>query len=142
MMAQDQADKIHSAAMTPDYSAKFNLATSVHWVSLLDITVIELAFISWCFYYQLNKLLKARKKLIYVEVLEHDKKIPRIESKDNLNQVLETTQRRKNNNYLFDKYWYRKREQHYFRNEYKGFYVDSLNQVAFTVSQNFSKNQF
>jgi len=47
-----------------------------------------------------------RKKLIYVEVRAFDDPISRQDSKQNLNLVIESNLKRKNNNKLFDKFWY------------------------------------
>jgi len=51
-----------------------------------------------------------------------------------LNTVIETTLRKKNNNKLFDKFWYQTREEKFLKQSYVGFYVDSINNVAFGVA--------
>lgn len=45
----------------------------------------------------------------------------RILSKQNLNTVIETTLRKKNNNKLFDKFWYQTREEKIYQMNYEGF---------------------
>ena len=74
--------------------------------------------------------MQTRKKLIYVEVRSKDEKISRIVSKQNLNTVIETNTRKKNNNQLFDKFWYQTREKRAQSQNYDGLYVDSAGQVA------------
>ena len=69
--------------------------------------------------------MQTRKKLIYVEVRSKDEKISRIISKENLNTVIETNTRKKNNNQLFDKFWYQTREKKSQSQIYDGLYVDS-----------------
>lgn len=58
-------------------------------------------------------------------------KISRIVSKQNLNTVIETTQRKKNRNKLFDRFWYQTREARFLNNPYDGLHVDMLNLVAY-----------
>ena len=84
---------------------------------------------SWCFYFQFTRALQARKKLIYVEVRSSSERIQRILSKQNLNTVIETTLRKKNNNKLFDKFWYQTREQKFISEKYDGLFVDNINNV-------------
>ena len=79
---------------------------------------------SWCFYFQFTRALQARKKLIYVEVRSNTERMPRIVSKQNLNTVIETTLRKKNNNKLFDKFWYQTREEKFLKLIYDGLHVD------------------
>lgn len=54
----------------------------------------------------------------------------RILSKENLNTVIETTLRKKNNNKLFDKVWYQTREEKFLKLNYNGLVVDSIGTVA------------
>ena len=92
--------------MVPDYTKSFNFKTSVRWTDMIHIVLIEIILMSWCFYFQFTRAVQARKKLIYVEVRTASDRIPRILAKQNLNTVIETTLRKKNNNKLFDKFWY------------------------------------
>ena len=46
-----------------------------------------------------------------LEVLPKKADISRMQSKVNLNVIIENNSRRKNNNSLFDKLWYQKREE-------------------------------
>lgn len=47
--------------------------------------------------------------------------------------MIETTLRKKNNNKLFDKFWYQTREEKFLKLNYEGLVVDVLNNVAFGV---------
>ncbi len=47
-----------------------------------------------------------------------------------MNTVIETTLRKKNNNKLFDKFWYQTREDKLIKLNYEGIYVDILGNVA------------
>ena len=69
-----------------------------------------------------------------MEVRSKDEKISRIVSKQNLNTVIETNNRRKNTNQLFDKFWYKTREDSTKSLTYDGFYVDSANLVASAIA--------
>lgn len=99
-----------SFGQVPDYSQNFDIVKSVRWTDMIHIIIILVILMSWCFYFQFNRAMQTRKKLIYVEVKDKDKKISRIISKENLNTVIETNTRKKNNNQLFDKFWYQTRE--------------------------------
>lgn len=90
----------------PDYTKDFAIKKSVRWTDLIPIFIILLIIIIWCFQFHVNKVNKKRKKLIYAEVRPFDEKISRVESKQNLNLVIESNMRKKNNNMLFDKFWY------------------------------------
>lgn len=92
--------------MVPDYTNSFNFTTSVRWTDMFHLVLIQMILMSWCFYFQFTRALQARKKLIYVEVRSASDRLNRILTKKNLNTVIETTQRRKNNNQLFDRFWY------------------------------------
>lgn len=70
----------------------------------------------WCFYFRFMKAVMARKRLIYVEVMDQrnsDFFISRFQAKQNLHLVGEVTQKLRSYNYLFDKYWYMQREYTY-----------------------------
>ena len=94
----------------PDYAAAFNIRRSVRWTDLIPMFFILLILLIWCFYFHLNRVLQERKKLIFVEIRQHDDAISRVESKTNLNLVIESNLRKKNNNSLFDKFWYETRQ--------------------------------
>ena len=95
-----------NVGMVPDYREDFTFEKSVRWTDMIHIVLIQIILMSWCFYYQFTRALQARKKLIYVEVRSNNERINRITSKQNLNKVIETTQRKKNNSMLFDRFWY------------------------------------
>ena len=115
----------------PDYSQPFSLSRSIRWTDLIHIVLIEIILMSWCFYFQLSKALQARKKLINVEVQSNSHQFNRKDSKVNLNFVIETTSKKKNNNQLFDKFWYNQREARLHAQTYEGLFVDKLNKVSF-----------
>ena len=102
---------------------------------MIHIVLIQIILMSWCFYFQFTRALQARKKLIYVEVRTSTERIARILSKQNLNTVIETTLRKKNNNKLFDKFWYQRREDKFRQQAYDGLFVDSLGNVAQGIPQ-------
>ena len=116
--------------MVPDYTKSFNFQTSVRWTDMIHIVLIQIILMSWCFYFQFTRALQARKKLIYVEVRSNSERMQRILSKQNLNTVIETTLRKKNNNKLFDKFWYQTREEKIYQMNYEGFQTDILGNVA------------
>ena len=51
-----------------------------------------------------------------------------------MNTVIETTLRRKNNNKLFDKFWYKTREERFLRQAYEGLFVDTANLVIYNMT--------
>ena len=73
----------------------------------------------------MTRALATRKKLIYVEVKDRTENISRVISKSNLCLVIQS----KNNNDLFDKYWYQKRRELSEETPYEGWVVDSTGQV-------------
>lgn len=80
---------------------------------MAPLTIILGIIMVWCFYFRFMKAVMARKRLIWVEVLDHrasDIVISRFLAKQNLHLVGEVTQKLRSYNYLFDKYWYRQRE--------------------------------
>ena len=87
-----------SFGYVPDYTQPFDIAKSVRWTDMIHIIIILVILMSWCFYFQFNRAMQTRKKLIYVEVRSKDERISRIVSKENLNTVIETNNRKKNNN--------------------------------------------
>ena len=52
-----------------------------------------------------------------------------------MNTVIETTLRKKNNNKLFDKFWYQTREEKFLKLPENGLYIDSIGLVAYGVNQ-------
>ena len=70
-----------------------------------------------------------------MEVRSQSERMARILSKQNLNTVIETTLRKKNNNKLFDKFWYQTREEKFLKLMYDGLYVDVLGHVAYGQTQ-------
>jgi len=93
-------------SMNPDYLKSFDIKKSVRWTDLIPLFLVLLVLILWCFFFHLNRVIMTRKKLIYVEVRAFDDPISRQDSKQNLNLVIESNLKRKNNNKLFDKFWY------------------------------------
>lgn len=97
--------------------------------------VILIVLVLWCFYFHMNRVIQTRRKLIYVEVRSHDSVISRTQSKVNLNLVIESNMKRKNNNMLFDKFWYQTRETRLLQNHWEGLYFDSRHFVTLTQNQ-------
>ena len=121
--------------MNPDYSRPFNIKKSVRWTDLIPMFLIILILILWCFFFHLNRVIMTRKKLIYVEVRAFDEPISRAESKQNLNLVIESNLKRKNNNMLFDKFWYQTRETWMVQSAWEGLYFDSRKYVTYSQPQ-------
>jgi len=95
----------------PDYSKKsFSLSRGVRWGVMLPFGLFVFIIVTWLFYFAFNEDVSTRKKLVYVEVREHDADISRIESKVNMKTVLESSLKHKNDNSLFDKLYYVNRE--------------------------------
>ena len=63
---------------TIDYSQPFDVVKSVRWGDMVHIVIILVILMSWCFYFQFNRALATRKKLIYVEVRSKDQIVSRI----------------------------------------------------------------
>lgn len=38
-------------SMVPDYTATFNLTTSVRWTDMIHLVLIQMILMSWCFYF-------------------------------------------------------------------------------------------
>jgi len=98
---------------------------------MAPLTIILGIIMVWCFYFRFMKAVMARKRLIWVEVLDQknsDIYISRFLAKQNLHLVGEVTQKLRSYNYLFDKYWYRQREFQY---------IDAISNVE---QQQFSNN--
>ena len=68
-------------SIVPDYTAEFSITKSVRWTDMAHIVLIQIILMSWCFYFQFTQALKARKKLIYVEVKANTFGIARKDSK-------------------------------------------------------------
>lgn len=98
---------------------------------MAPLTIILAVIMVWCFYFRFMKAVMARRRLIWVEVLDqqNDFSITRYMAKQNLHLVGEVTQKLRSYNYLFDKYWYRQREI---------LYIDAITNIE---QQEFSNNQ-
>lgn len=96
----------------PDFSDRhFSLRTGVRWGVMLPLSFFVFIIVTWLFYYALNEDVSTRKKLVYVEVRDHDDdSISRIEAKINMKTVLESSLKQKSDNSLFDKFYYLNRE--------------------------------
>lgn len=114
----------------PNYSKSFSLRRSVQWTNLIPLFFIFALLILWCVYFHINRVIQQRKKLIYVEVRAYDAPISRMESKKNLNLVIESNLKRKNNNSLFDKFWYQTRGSRLLQTTWEGLHFDSRKYVT------------
>jgi hypothetical protein len=95
----------------PDFSKDhFSFSTGVRWGVLLPFGLFVLVIVTWLLYFAFNEDVSTRKKLVYVEVRDHDADISRIEAKVNMKTVLESNLKHKNDNGLFDKLYYLNRE--------------------------------
>lgn len=97
-------------------SSIFSIYDIENWIVMAPLTIILAIIMIWCFYFRFMKAVMARKRLIWVEVLDQknsDIYISRFLAKQNLHLVGEVTQKLRSYNYLFDKYWYRQREFQY-----------------------------
>lgn len=130
-LEKEAANNPLNFSIVPNYTNTFNIQTSVRWTDMFHIVLIQIILMSWCFYYQFTRALLARKKLIYVEVRSNNERIERKLSKQNLNTVLETTTRTKNNYKLFDKFAYLTRAKKFDRINYEGLQTDSMGLVCF-----------
>lgn len=91
---------------------------------------MELILISKCIWSHLSQAIQTRKKIIYIEVRDKNMRSKRHKSKENLNTVVETFER-KRNYALFDKFWYLKRGEYYdAQNKSDGFFLDQLDNVC------------
>jgi hypothetical protein len=81
----------------------------IRWNLLAPISVIILVILIWCFYFTYQDDIALRQRIIYVEVVNRHRKMERIETKQNLNVMVEKYSKKANNNSLFDKQWYSKR---------------------------------
>lgn len=109
----------------------FSVYNIQNWIVMAPLTIILGIIMVWCFYFRFMKAVMARKRLIWVEVLDQknsDIFISRFLAKQNLHLVGEVTQKLRSYNYLFDKYWYRQREFQY---------IDAISNVE---QQQFSNN--
>tara|TARA_B110001450_G_C17504773_1_gene433890 strand:- start:228 stop:629 length:402 start_codon:yes stop_codon:yes gene_type:complete len=97
-------------------NAIFNINDIENWIVMAPLTIILGVIMVWCFYFRFMKAVLARRRLIWVEVLNQKNSemfVSRFQAKQNLHLVGEVTQKLKSYNYLFDKYWYRQREFQY-----------------------------
>lgn len=97
---------------------------------MIPVFLVLSVLLLWCFYFNLNRSIQTRKKLIYVEVKNFDHPISRGNSKQNLNQVIESNLKRKNNNMIFEKFWYQTRESKLLGNIWGGLFFDSRKYVT------------
>lgn len=94
----------------------FNVNNVENWIVMFPLGIILGMIMIWCFYFRFMKAVMARRRLIYVEVMDQsnsDFYISRFQAKQNLHLVGEVTQKLRSYNYLFDKYWYMQREYTY-----------------------------
>ena len=87
----------------------FKVTDIQNWIVMAPLTIILGIIMIWCFYFRFMKAVMARKRLIFVEVMDqrnNDFQISRFVAKQNLHLVGEVTQKLRSQNYLFDKYWY------------------------------------
>ena len=115
----------------PDYSEKsFSLSRGVRWGVMLPFGLFVFIIVTWLFYFAFNEDVSTRKKLVYVEVREHDADISRIEAKVNMKTVLESSLKHKNDNSLFDKLYYVNREVRAQKSQEEGFVFDGQGLVT------------
>lgn len=111
-------DNVLSFGFVPNFTAeRFDVLTSVSWTHLTHLAMIEVILIGKCVYSQLARAVQTRKKIIYIEVRNFSEKTLRHISKKNLNTVVETFQK-KRNYALFDKFWYLKRAEGFYKIDY------------------------
>lgn len=89
----------------------FEFWLAIRWNLLIPISIIILIILLWCFYFTYQDEIALRQRIVYLEVRPKSQEIQRIQSKQNLNVIIESNSRRKNNNSLFDKLWYTKRQE-------------------------------
>lgn len=77
---------------------------------MLPFGLFILLVVSWLFYFAFNEDVSTRKKLVYVEIRQHDSDISRMQAKVNMKLVLESNLKHKTDNSIFDKLYYLKRE--------------------------------
>ena len=69
----------------------------------------------WCFWFKIGDALKVNSGFIHVDVLDVQNVIERKRAKDNLEAVVELTQRYVEDYSLFDRQWYEMRADRRFR---------------------------
>ena len=72
----------------------FNIKEMDNWVVMIPLTIILAVIMVWCFYFRFMKAVMARKRLIWVEVLNQKNSemfISRFQAKQNLHLVGEVT---------------------------------------------------
>ena len=93
-----------------------NLYTVNSTYVFIPLLIVLFIIFFWCLYLRFVMEFMKRKRLLWVEVQDHQNSefsISRNQAKQNLHLVGEITQKLKSYNYLFDKYWYRQREFQY-----------------------------
>ena len=88
----------------------FHLIYSVRWGALAPFAIVVVLLLTWLLYFTFTDDFLSRKKVVFAEIIPREEDISRTQSKLNLNTLVETNQKRKNMNYLFDKIWYEKRD--------------------------------
>jgi hypothetical protein len=83
---------------------------AIRWIILVPVSVVLIIILSWCLLFTFQEEMQNRKRLIYIDIKAKQEELPRMQAKRNLNMVIETNTKRKNNNDLFDKLWYLRRE--------------------------------
>ena len=73
--------------------------------------------LAWCFWFKIGNALKVNSGFVYVDVLSVENVIERKEAKDNLEAVVELTQRCFEDYCLFDRQWYEMRADRWFRGD-------------------------
>ena len=108
-----ETDKDNDGIVDSMDGSIFSVYDIENWIVMAPLTIILGIIMIWCFYFRFMKAVMARKRLIWVEVLDQKKSdiyISRFHAKENLHLVGEVTQKLRSYNHLFDKYWYRQRE--------------------------------
>ena len=85
------------------------------WEELVGIIILLNLLLIWCFWFKIGNALKVTSGFVYVDVLGVEDVIERKEAKDNLEAVVELTQRYFEDYCLFDRQWYEMRADRWFR---------------------------
>ena len=94
-----------------DYRKGFSLTGSIDWTDVASMFFVLTILQIWCFYFQIERAYFARRKVLFVECLDQEAEISRIEAKENLKMVLEHHLKIKTDNSLFEKVYYQKAEE-------------------------------
>ena len=115
-----------------DYTKEFSLTSSVLWNDLLYLEGLVTVLMCWCFYFQTNRAIQSRKKILFIIVKDRFEAIPRTVSKKHLNLAVQMSNQKHKDNDLFDSYWYERRNEMTQATPYKGLFVDVSGQVQMT----------